>query len=155
MVPPKEAYSIHGSAIQIEVPENLSGLRRWGGGVQLAGKPNTTNVFHFPITIRLIREGEFNPGLCSYVVGLWFTFASGSKAKVVHVFANAGNTQIFGKLNVNLSQKKLTKAEYFFDNPVKITKAIDIVIHVAFMYDFFNQKSSDFAMEFEEVGVYL
>jgi len=49
---------IHGTAMQVESPENLVSVKRAGWGITAVGKPNSTNVFHFPIPTPVIINDQ-------------------------------------------------------------------------------------------------
>lgn len=118
-------HSIHGVAMQIENPENIQTIWRYGGGTYLVGKPNTANVFHFPITIASYAGKEEIAGVSLY-------FNSGTGARINTINVNDGGDLLYsiGNLSLHGEHKPWKK---IFDPPFKTTyKALSIVIHVNF-----------------------
>ena len=52
-----EASWIHGTSVQVEVPESLEVVRRMGFFTRIIGKPNSTNWLHFAVPTPVIENG--------------------------------------------------------------------------------------------------
>jgi peptidoglycan hydrolase-like protein with peptidoglycan-binding domain len=94
-----EASWIHGTAVQVEVPENVEFIRRFGFFTRIVGKPNTTNWLHFAIPTPVIQNGvrrTFGPCMLRFSTG-------GTSALVRDVHLFDGEVRVVAHNSVNLS----------------------------------------------------
>ena len=94
-----EASWIHGTSIQIEVPENVEMVRRFGFFTRIIGRPNTTNWFHFAIPTPVIQTNvrrTFGPCMLRFSTG-------GANAVVRDVHLYDGEVRVVAHDGVNLS----------------------------------------------------
>ncbi|MGH9194771.1 MAG: DUF6623 family protein, partial [Acidimicrobiia bacterium] len=56
--PISHAMWVHGTSIEVEVPNQIEDLRRFGFFTRITGKPNTTNWFHFAIPTPVIVDND-------------------------------------------------------------------------------------------------
>ena len=98
-----QASWIHGTSMQVEYPDRLSAIRRFGFFTYLTGKPNSINWFHFAIPSPVIVN---NKRLKIAAAILRFrTFSD--KAIVKHVHIYDGYSKIAAHNNVNLHGNQL------------------------------------------------
>ena len=94
-----EASWVHGTSIQIEVPENLEFVRRMGFFTRIVGKPGTTNWFHFalptPVIVNDVRK-TFGVCMLRFQTG-------GPQATVRDVHLYDGEVRVAAHDGVNLS----------------------------------------------------
>lgn len=94
-----EASWVHGTSIQIELPENIEFVRRFGFFTRIIGRPNTTNWFHFaiptPVIVNNVRK-TFGPCMLRFSTG-------GAAALVRDVHLYDGEVRVVAHNNVNLS----------------------------------------------------
>ena len=94
-----EASWVHGTSIQIEVPENIEFVRRFGFFTRIIGKPNTTNWFHFaiptPVIVNDVRK-TFGPCMLRFS-----TAGAGALVRDVHLYD--GEVRVVAHDGVNLS----------------------------------------------------
>jgi hypothetical protein len=94
-----EASWVHGTSIQVEVPENLESVRRFGFFTRIIGKPNTTNWLHFaiptPVIVNNVRK-TFGPCMLRFSTG-------GTDAMVRDVHLYDGEARVAAHDSVNLS----------------------------------------------------
>ena len=94
-----EASWIHGTAIQIEVPENIEFVRRFGFFTRIIGRPNTTNWLHFaiptPVIVNNVRK-TFGPCMLRFSTG-----GVGALVRDVHLYD--GEVRVVAHNGVNLS----------------------------------------------------
>jgi hypothetical protein len=94
-----EASWIHGTSVQIELPENLESVRRFGFFTRLVGKPNSTNWVHFAIPTPVIQNGvrrTFGPCMLRFSTG-------GTNAVLRDVHLYDGEVRVAAHDSVNLS----------------------------------------------------
>jgi hypothetical protein len=135
---------IHGTATQIESPENLASIKRAGWGITVVANPNGNNVFHFPIpTPVIINDQRLRIG------SVMLQFRTGSAdAYVTELNINNGANLIHqykynaGDVSGNVGFRRFDVPEH---PPVRL--GIDIVVHVAF-----GVESMDHSMTFESAG---
>lgn len=94
-----EASWVHGTAIQIEVPESIELVRRFGFFTRIIGKPNTTNWLHFaiptPVIVNDVRK-TFGPCMLRFSTG-----GTGALVRDVHLYD--GEVRVVAHDGVNLS----------------------------------------------------
>lgn len=94
-----EASWVHGTAIQIEIPESIEFVRRFGFFTRIIGKPNTTNWLHFaiptPVIVNDVRK-TFGPCMLRFSTG-----GAGALVRDVHLFD--GEVRVVAHNGVNLS----------------------------------------------------
>jgi hypothetical protein len=94
-----EASWVHGTSIQIELPENVEFVRRFGFFTRIIGRPNTTNWFHFaiptPVIVNNVRK-TFGPCMLRFSTG-------GTAALVRDVHLYDGEVRVVAHNGVNLS----------------------------------------------------
>ena len=94
-----EASWIHGTAIQIEVPENIEFVRRFGFFTRIIGRPNTTNWLHFaiptPVIVNNVRK-TVGPCMLRFSTG-----GVGALVRDVHLYD--GEVRVVAHNGVNLS----------------------------------------------------
>jgi hypothetical protein len=94
-----EASWIHGTSIQVELPNDIESIRRLGFFTRLVGKPNTTNWLHFAIPTPVIVNGHrntFGPCMLRFV-----TAGPGAVVRDVHLYD--GEVRVAAHNGVNLS----------------------------------------------------
>jgi hypothetical protein len=94
-----EASWVHGTSVQIEVPDNVELVRRFGFFTRIVGKPNTTNWLHFAIPTPVIQNDvrrTFGPCMLRFSTG-------GTNARVRDVHLFDGEVRVAAHDNVNLS----------------------------------------------------
>jgi hypothetical protein len=138
---------IHGTAVQIEVPENVKLIRRFGWGTEIIGKYATHNVFHFPIpTPVIVNDKRLKIG------SVLFKLKTGGHHTIVStVNINDGSKLLQSYPNVNLSGNVDLKR---FDVPAhpEVFLGIDIVVHVDFTPDVDALTDVDHKITFEAAG---
>ena len=94
-----EASWVHGTAVTVELPDNIESMRRFGFFTRLIGKPNTTNWFHFAIPTPVIVNNDRK------VVGpCMLRFQTGGPSAVVRdVHIYDGEVRLVAHDAVNLS----------------------------------------------------
>lgn len=94
-----EASWVHGTSIQIELPDNIEFVRRFGFFTRIIGRANTTNWFHFaiptPVIVNNVRK-TFGPCMLRFSTG-------GASALVRDVHLYDGEVRVVAHNNVNLS----------------------------------------------------
>jgi len=144
MMPDPFWITSHGTAMQIERPQDIQLVKRAGWGIKVVGKPGTYNVFHFPIpTPIMTNEGGFK--LCVNGVMLQFTTSS-DDAIVQSIFINDGAVLLEDYKDVNLSGNVGYKS-FYVDSYAPLKLGIDIVIHVKF-----GTEAQEPTMIFEAAG---
>ena len=92
-----EAMWAHGHSMQIEYPNNLAGVWKAGFYVQVEGKPNSDNWFHFAIpTTVIVNDKRLRVGS---VMLLFETLSSDAIVRDVHIYD--GDTKIAAHNGVN------------------------------------------------------
>ena len=94
-----EASWVHGTSVQVEVPDGLELVRRMGFFTRIVGKPNTTNWLHFAIPTPVIQNGTrrtFGPCMLRFATG-------GPAAMVRDVHLYDGEVRVVAHDGVNLS----------------------------------------------------
>lgn len=94
-----EASWVHGTAVTVELPDDLASVRRFGFFTRLIGKPNTMNWFHFAIPTPVIVNNDRK------VVGpCMLRFQTGGPSAVVRdVHIYDGEVRVAAHNAVNLS----------------------------------------------------
>ena len=120
------AMWIHGHTMQIEYPDRVASERRTGFSINIEGKPNSTNWFHFAIPTPVIVN---DVRLRADSVMLRFkTYSADAWVRDVHVYD--GETRIAVHDKVNLSKDHLFERFYIPDRP-EVLWGIGISIGVA------------------------
>ena len=94
-----EASWVHGTAVTVELPDNMELVRRFGFFTRLIGKPNTTNWFHFAIPTPVIVNNDrkvVGPCMLRFQTG-------GTNAVVRDVHIYDGEVRVAAHDSVNLS----------------------------------------------------
>jgi peptidoglycan hydrolase-like protein with peptidoglycan-binding domain len=94
-----EASWVHGTAVTVELPENIESMRRFGFFTRLVGKPNTQNWFHFAIPTPVIVSNDrkvVGPCMLRFQTG-------GTNAVVRDVHIYDGEVRLVAHDSVNLS----------------------------------------------------
>jgi hypothetical protein len=97
--PIEHAMWIHGTSIQVELPENIASMRRYGFFTRLTGKQNTQNWFHFAIpTPVIVANNRLSVGR---VMLRFRTMSANAIVRDVHIYD--GSTRIAAHNGINLS----------------------------------------------------
>jgi peptidoglycan hydrolase-like protein with peptidoglycan-binding domain len=94
-----EASWVHGTAVTVELPDNIESMRRFGFFTRLVGKPNTQNWFHFAIPTPVIVTNDrkvVGPCMLRFQTG-------GTNAVVRDVHIYDGEVRLVAHDSVNLS----------------------------------------------------
>jgi len=94
-----EASWVHGTAVSVELPDNIESMRRFGFFTRLIGKPNTQNWFHFAIPTPVIVNNDrkvVGPCMLRFQTG-------GVNAIVRDVHIYDGEVRLVAHNGVNLS----------------------------------------------------
>jgi peptidoglycan hydrolase-like protein with peptidoglycan-binding domain len=94
-----EAEWLHGTAVSVELPDNIESMRRFGFFTRLVGKPNTQNWFHFALPTPVIVNNDrkvVGPCMLRFQTG-------GTSAVVRDVHIYDGEVRLVAHDNVNLS----------------------------------------------------
>jgi hypothetical protein len=94
-----EASWTHGTAVEVELPQNIESMRRFGFFTRLVGKPNTQNWFHFAIPTPVIQNNDrkvVGPCMLRFQTG-------GTSAVVRDVHIYDGEVRLVAHNSVNLS----------------------------------------------------
>jgi peptidoglycan hydrolase-like protein with peptidoglycan-binding domain len=94
-----EASWVHGTEVNVELPENIEAMRRFGFFTRLVGKPNTQNWFHFAIPTPVIVNNDrkvVGPCMLRFQTG-------GASAVVRDVHIYDGEVRLVAHDSVNLS----------------------------------------------------
>jgi peptidoglycan hydrolase-like protein with peptidoglycan-binding domain len=94
-----EASWVHGTAVTVELPDNIESMRRFGFFTRLVGKPNTQNWFHFAIPTPVIVSNDrkvVGPCMLRFQTG-------GTNAVVRDVHIYDGEVRLVAHEGVNLS----------------------------------------------------
>lgn len=89
----------HGTDLRVEVPDNVTSLRRYGFFTRVVGKANTTNWYHFAIPTPVIVDNNrlaFARAMLRFITG-------GPSAVVRDVHIYDGSSRISAHQFVNLS----------------------------------------------------
>jgi peptidoglycan hydrolase-like protein with peptidoglycan-binding domain len=97
--PIANASWIHGSSIQVEIPEQIESIRRFGFYTRIIGKPNTSNWFHFAIPSSAIVDDDRK--LVGPVILRFRTGSTIAVVRDVHIYD--GSARIMAHNGVNLS----------------------------------------------------
>jgi hypothetical protein len=132
---------IHGTAMQIESPENLISVKRAGWGITIESQAGKFNVFHFPIpTPVIINDQRLRIGS----VMLQFTTEGDASVNTINI--NDGKTLIHSHPNLHLmGNVGWVRFDVPEHPPVRL--GVDIVVHVGFGVE--NVKKT---MTFEAAG---
>jgi len=137
MCVPCECWT-HGTAMQIEYPEQVS-TKRAGWGITVEGLPGQTNLFHFPIPTPVIIPCEpFPPSSMRLKVdSVMIQYGTSNYARIKHIYVNDGHNQIAAHKNLNLTANNIG-ADTVWNRFDVLTKpevhlGIDIVIWVEFL----------------------
>ncbi len=137
-----QAMWTHGHSVQIEYPNNLAKTTRTGFYIEVQGKPNTDNWFHFAIPTSVIVDDQRL--LVGSVMLLCETLSTDAVIRDVHIYD--GQDQIAVHNNVNLSGNLGFKR---FDvpthPPVKWGIGISVGVH-------FGSGSGSRIMRFKSAG---
>lgn len=94
-----EASWVHGTSVQIEVPDTIEMVRRMGFFTRIVGRPGTTNWLHFaiptPVIVNDVRK-TFGPCMLRFSTG-------GTNAVVRDVHLYDGEVRVVAHDGVNLS----------------------------------------------------
>jgi hypothetical protein len=132
------ASYIHGTSIQIEIPEQIEFIRRSGSFTRIMGKPNTSNWFHFAIPTPVIVDNDRKQ-----VGPIILRFRTGSTAVVRDIHIYDGETRIMAHDGVNLSGNNLF-AKFGVAHSPAVIWGIGISIGVTFGGGTSNQRAIDF-----------
>jgi peptidoglycan hydrolase-like protein with peptidoglycan-binding domain len=94
-----EAAWVHGTAVSVELPDNIESMRRFGFFTRLVGKPNTQNWFHFALPTPVIVDNDrkvVGPCMLRFQTG-------GTSAVVRDVHIYDGEVRLVAHDSVNLS----------------------------------------------------
>jgi len=94
-----EASWAHGTAVTVELPDNIESMRRFGFFTRLIGKPNTQNWFHFALPTPVIVNDDrkvIGPCMLRFQTG-------GTNAVVRDVHIYDGEVRVAAHNGVNLS----------------------------------------------------
>ena len=99
MPPVNYAMWTHGHSMQIEYPERVLHVARFGSHISVEGKPGTDNWFHFAIPTPVIAHGAR-----TFISSVLIEFATRSTDAIVrHVHVYDGRTKIAEHNDINLS----------------------------------------------------
>lgn len=99
MVAIVEAMWTHGHSMQIETPDRISRVWKAGFFVEIEGKPNTDNWFHFAIpTTVIVDDKRLRVGSAMLLLE---TLSAEAVVTQVHIYD--GDTKIAEHNNLNLS----------------------------------------------------
>jgi len=99
------AMWVHGTSLQVEVPDQIEALQRLGFFTRLTGKPNSTNWFHFAIPTPVIVDGDRKA--VGPVILRFRTLSPQAIVRDVHIYD--GEARIAAHDGVNLS------GDHFFE----------------------------------------
>lgn len=97
--PIAHAMWVHGTSIEVEFPDRIADMRRFGFFTRIIGKPNTVNWFHFAIPTPVIVDNdrkEVGPVILRFKTG-----STNAVVRDVHVYD--GEARIAAHDGVNLS----------------------------------------------------
>jgi hypothetical protein len=139
---------IHGTATQIQAPEDLVSIQRTGGGIYIEGYNRPDAVFHFPIpTPVIVNDQRLRVG------SVMLQFETGSSdAAVVEIDINDGKTNIHQYLpNRGLPRDGLSGSVGLLRLEVPehatVRLGLDLVVHVKF-----GIEGMDHSVHFEAAG---
>ena len=135
----EHASWVHGTSIQVEYPERLDFIRRYGFYTYIIGKPNTTNWFHFAIPTPVIEDRVRLKIVCAIL--RFRTFSANAIVKHVHIYD--GFTKIASHDNVNLSGDQWFR-KYGVAHKPSIFWGLGISIGVEFKPGTSRQRRMDF-----------
>jgi len=133
------AMWVHGTSIQIELPEQIESVRRLGFYTRIVGKPNTTNWFHFAIPTPVIVDNDRKQ--VGPIILRFRTLSANAVVRDVHIYD--GEARIAAHNGVNLS------GDHFFErfgvaHCPDVLWGLGISIGVTFGGGTANQRSMDF-----------
>lgn len=97
--PIAEASWIHGTSIQIELPDQIESMRRFGFFTRIVGKANSTNWFHFAIPTPVIENNvrrRIGP-----VILRFRTLSTNAIVRDIHIYD--GEARVAAHNDLNLS----------------------------------------------------
>jgi peptidoglycan hydrolase-like protein with peptidoglycan-binding domain len=98
-----EASWVHGTSVQVELPNAIESERRFGFFTRLVGKANTTNWFHFAIPTPVIVNNDrkvLGPCMLRFQTG-----SANAMVRDVHIYD--GEVRVAAHDGVNLSGSQL------------------------------------------------
>jgi len=101
--PIANASWIHGTSVQVEFPDQLESIRRFGFFTRVVGNANTFNWFHFAIPTPVIVNDDrkvVGPVILRFITG-------GTNAVVQHVDVWDADSRIAAHHDINLSGSQL------------------------------------------------
>jgi Matrixin/Putative peptidoglycan binding domain len=101
--PIANASWIHGTSVQVEFPDQLESIRRFGFFSRVVGRRDTFNWFHFAIPTPVIVDNDrkvVGPVILRFITG-------GTNAVVQHVDVWDGHMRIAAHHDINLSGDQL------------------------------------------------
>lgn len=134
-----EASWIHGTSMQVEVPENVEFVRRLGFFTRITGRPGTTNWFHFAIPTPVIandRRRILGPCMLRFQTG-------GPAALVRDVHVYDGEVRVVAHNDVNLSGSQ-PFTRFGVAHAPKVLWGVGISIGVSFGTGTPAQRTMDF-----------
>ena len=94
-----QASWVHGTAVNVELPESIESMRRFGFFTRLVGKPNTQNWFHFAIPTPVVVNDDrkvLGPCMLRFQTG-----AATTMVRDVHIYD--GEVRVAAHDSINLS----------------------------------------------------
>lgn len=134
-----EASWTHGTSIQVELPNEIESIRRFGFFTRIVGKPGTTNWFHFaiptPVIVNDVRK-TFGPCMLRFQTG-------GPAAVVRDVHLYDGEVRVAAHDRVNLSGSQ-PFTRFGVAHAPKVLWGVGISIGVTFGAGTAAQRTMDF-----------
>ena len=137
--PIAHAMWIHGTSIQIELPNEIESLRRFGFFTRIVGRPNTTNWLHFAIPTPVIVDNDRK--VVGPIILRFRTLSANAVVRDVHIYD--GEARIAAHNDVNLS------GNHFFErfgvaHCPPVLWGVGISIGVTFLGGTANDRTMDF-----------
>ncbi|MEW6491704.1 MAG: DUF6623 family protein [Cyanobacteriota bacterium] len=142
MVALAEAMWTHGHSMQIEIPGNIA--RTWKAGfyIEVEGKPNTDNWFHFAIpTTVIVNDNRLRVGS---VMLLFETLSADAIVRDVHIYDGSEKIAVHNGVNLT-GNAGFVRFDVPTHPPIKWGLGISIGVH-------FGGGSGSRVMRFKSAG---
>lgn len=141
--PIHHAMWIHGTSIEVELPQNVESMTRFGFYTRIIGKQNTQNWFHFAISTPVIVEG--NRLSVGRIMLRFRTASANAIVRDVHIYD--GFTRIAAHDGINIT------GDHWFE-PFGVAHCPDIQwgLGISIGVTFTGGTAAQRAMDFAAVG---
>jgi hypothetical protein len=138
----KHAAWVHGSSLQVETPQNVKSVTRFGFYTRIVGKPGKGTWIHFPVPTPVIVDAQ-RLRLESAMIRF---NCNSNRVCVAHFHVFDGEQRVFLKDNINLVQNWNTPLHRERIRPEhSVLWGLGITLYVAFNGTTPEENTIDFA----------